>query len=304
MTAAKTMGCLTWLVFGGVLAGWLTTASGAELPARALAVVPADEQRSIIYEADGYGALGENTTRAQAREVAFTEAKRRVLEKAETRISSETLVKNLVLEYDVVIAKAQGTVTILEEKDYGIVDDRYHVWIKAEVRFSLPAKKSERLDSGVLMHPDAPLTVRIWTDKDVYVGGEEIQVFIQGNRDFYARVVNINAHGDIVQLLPNDYRTSNRFRGGQAYQIPHPEDRFTLRVMAPYGQDKMVVYASEAPMDDIATRAIGGGLQQYLGNQTELGRDSRRAVGVEARVQMASQGVAFYEATAVFTTQP
>jgi hypothetical protein len=122
------------------------------------------------------------------------------LEKAETRLSSETKVKNLVLEYDVLMAKAQGTVTILEEKDHGIVKDRYHVWIKAEVHVSLPTKTSEPFDPGVLMHLHAPLTVRIWTHKDAYSGGEEINVFIQGNRDFYVRVVNVNAHGDIVQL--------------------------------------------------------------------------------------------------------
>jgi len=301
----KTLWCLTCLAFGVLLAaGRVNPVFSADLPARALAATVANERRSIISEADGYGALGEQTTRAQAREIAFAEAKRRVLEKAETRLSSETKVKNLVLEYDVLMAKAQGTVTILEEKDHGIVKDRYHVWIKAEVHVSLPAKTSEPLDPGVLMHPHAPLTVRIWTDKDAYRGGEEINVFIQGNRDFYARVVNVNAHGDIVQLLPNDYRTANRFRGGEVYPIPTLADRFTLRVLAPYGQEKMVVYASEVPMGAIAARSIGGGLQQYVGTQTALGRDSRRAVAVEAREQMASQGVAFYEATAAFITQP
>jgi hypothetical protein len=60
------------------------------------------------------------------------------LEKAETRISSETKVTNLVLEYDVLMAKAQGTVTILEEKDHGIVKDlilkgQYWNWINFKI---------------------------------------------------------------------------------------------------------------------------------------------------------------------------
>lgn len=90
MIPTKTMGCLIWLVFAGVLVGWIVSVASAETSARTVAVVAADERRSFIYEADGYGALGEQTTRAQVRELAFAQAKQRVLEKAETRISSET----------------------------------------------------------------------------------------------------------------------------------------------------------------------------------------------------------------------
>ena len=52
---------------------------------RAVGVVPDEERRSVIQEADGYAHLGEDQTIAQMRQMAFINAKRRVLEKAKTR---------------------------------------------------------------------------------------------------------------------------------------------------------------------------------------------------------------------------
>ena len=128
---------------------------------RAVGVVPDEERRSVIQAADGHAHLGEDQTISQMREMAFTNAKRRVLEQATTRITSETKMKNFQLEYDVVMSKAAGDVTILEEKDHSIQGNRYHVWIKAEVAYSLHPKGGESSPS-VLMHAAAPLTVKVW----------------------------------------------------------------------------------------------------------------------------------------------
>jgi hypothetical protein len=298
--------CPTWryAMFGLVLLGigLLPALVGAD-SSRAVSVVPDEERRSVIQEADGYANIGEDQTMSQMREIAFTNAKRRVLEKAKTRITSETKIKDFQLEYDVVISKAEGDVTILEEKDHSIQDNRYHVWIKAEVNYALQAKGGGSSPS-LLMDAAAPLTVKVWTDNKSYQAGEEITVFVEGNRDFYARVLNMSGEDAIVQLLPNTYRTSDQFKGGKTYRIPDAGDRFKLRVQPPFGPDKIVVYASESPIGDISLQEIGRGLQQYQGTQTDLARDSRRGVGVYDTSDASSPGASFYEATWKFTTRP
>ena len=211
--------------------------------------------------------------------------------------------KNFQLEYDVVMSKTAGDVTILEEKDHSIQGNRYHVWIKAEVAYSLhPNGGGSSL--SVLMHAAAPLTVKVWTDKKSYQAGEEITVFVEGNRDFYARVLNVSGEDAIVQLLPNTYRTSHRFKGGKTYRIPDVGDPFKLQVQLPFGPDKIVVYASESPIGNVSLQDIGRGLQRYQGTQQDLARDSRRGVGVYGASDADSPGASFYEATWKFTTHP
>jgi hypothetical protein len=291
-------------ILGLVLLGiGLLPALVAAESGRAVGVVPDEERRSVIQEADGYAHLGEDQTIAQMRQMAFLNAKRRVLEKAKTHLTSETKMKDFQLEYDVVMAKAEGDVTILEEKDYSIQDHRYHVWIKAEVAYSLHPKGGGSSPS-VLMHAAAPLTVKAWTDKKSYQAGEEITVFVEGNRDFYARVLNVSGEDAIMQLLPNTYRTSHRFKGGKIYRIPDVGDPFKLQVQSPFGPDKIVVYASESPIGDVSLQDIGRGLQLYQGTQQDLARDSRRGVGVYGASDAGSPGASFYEATWKFTTHP
>ena len=303
---AKPITYLTWryAILGLVLLGiGLLPALVAAESGRALGVVPDEERRSVIQQADGYANLGEDKTIAQMRDIAFINAKRRVLEKARTRITSETKIKNFQLEYDIVMSKAEGDVTILEEKDHSIQDNRYHVWIKAEIAFSLQPK-GDGSSPSLLMDAAAPLTVKVWTDKKSYRAGEDIQVFVEGNRDFYARVLNMSGETAIVQLLPNTYRTSHRFQGGTTYRIPDAGDPFKLRVQPPYGPDKIVVYASEHPIGNVSLRDMGNGLQLYQGTQRNLARDSRRGVGVYGTSDADSSGVSFYEATWKFTTHP
>ena len=50
-------------------------------------------------------------------------------------------VENFVVKYDMIWSEAEGAVTILEQKDFGIENNtRYHVWIKADVEYKLKAK--------------------------------------------------------------------------------------------------------------------------------------------------------------------
>ncbi len=274
---------------------------------------PDSEKRSVIQSVDGYANLSEDMTLSETRAAAFANAKRQAVEMAKTHIKSKTNVEDFILKSDSVLATSEGAVTVLEQKDIGVEDNtRYHVWIKAEVGYgytpktpvSLKGEKGKTIDlktDTVVMDKNAPLTVKVWTPKKRYKDGEYIRVFLQGNRDFYARIVDITSGGDIIQLLPNDYRGINFFEGGKTYKIPDKGDPFDLKVSPPYGEDRIVVYASEVPLGSVVTEPLGRGLRSFRGSAKSLAAKTR-GISVVATGKNKSAGAEFYEAAWSLTT--
>lgn len=264
-------------------------------------IAPDTEKRSSIQSVDGYAYLSENMTLGETRSAAFANAKRQALEMARTYIQSKTKVEDFVVQYDLVWSDAEGAVTVLEQKDFGIVDNtRYHVWIKAEVEYQL-RPKSPKLVQNKTISDSGLLTVKVWTSKKRYRRGETIEIKIQGNRNFYARIVDITSDGNIIQLLPNAHRKINYFEAGKVYQIPDEGDGFTLNVLPPYGEDRIVVYASEVPIGEVEMTKTGYGLGQYMGKQENLAVKSR-GIMVSPTAQGPKPVAEFYEASWVVTT--
>lgn len=257
-------------------------------------VAPVQEMRSSIHSVDGYAYLSEDMTLSQTRAAAFADAKRKSLEMAKTYIKSKTKVEDFVVKYDMIWSEAEGAVTILEQQDHGIEDNtRYHVWIKAEVEYGF---KSKHDPHDQLMDSDLPLKVKVWTPAKQYRLGENIEIFIQGNRDFYARIVDISAAGDIIQLLPNKYREINFFEAGKIYKIPDKGDRFELKATEPFGEDNIVVYASEAPLGRVSMEPIAKGLELYRGSRKEFASKTR-GISVVHKEPGSESGAEFYEAS-------
>jgi hypothetical protein len=297
------------------LVTWLTITLPAEPGPAAEIGPPAQDKRSCIQTVDGFAYLAEDKTVAELRTAAMNNAKQQALTNAKTYIRSRTEVEDFVLKSDEVLINAEGTVTILEQQDFGIIENsRYHIRIKAEVEYVIGEGSSRpiaatpsapRVEPAItavtappLPSPKAPLTVRVWSTKQVYKEGEKIEIFLQGNRDFHARVVDINDRGEIVQLLPNDFRDRSFFEGGRTYRIPDEGDRFELTVTPPFGKDRIVVYASEVPLGKIALSGIGQGLAAYGGDQQSLARATRGiAVAAKKADPTGPAVVEFFEAS-------
>jgi hypothetical protein len=262
---------------------------------------PGNRKRSCIQAVDGYAYLSEDMTLAETREAAFSNAKRQAVEMAKTYISTRTKVVNLETEYDIILSKSEGAVSILEQKDLGVEKNtRYHVWIKAEVEYSVVPKSGLDI-AAALENKNAPLTVKIWTAKKQYRRGEVIQIFMQGNRDYYARIININTEGNIIQLLPNDFKRRNSFNAGKIYRIQDTGDRFVLRASPPYGRDRIIIYASEAPLGDVAMEAVGQGLNRFRGNVGSLAAKPR-GIQLEPDTSGSTPAASFYEGVWTFMT--
>lgn len=91
-----------------------------------------------------------------------------------------------------------------------------------------------------------------------YKKGEKMKIYIKGNKPFYARVIYKDAGSQLLQLLPNPYRTNNYFNGGVIYEIPSGEDRFELEVSPPFGSEDIIVYASSLQIGELDLKASGG----------------------------------------------
>lgn len=258
-------------------------------------IMPEHEKRSCIMGADGFAQLSDHADLAETRTAAIADAKRQALEAAKRYLPARIKGSGFEWEYDFVWPDVESGVTLIESKDYGLRDKtHYHAWVKAEVVYKLKPKKSPP-SLPAMMGKGAPLTVRVWTPKKEYKAGESMEIYVQGNRDFYARIVDITSGGDIIQLLPNDCRKMDSFQAGKVYRIPDQADDFGLEVTAPYGEDRIVVYASDVPLGNVSIEPVGRGLGLYKGTRESLA-SSAREIKIVPGETTSSSGAEFYEA--------
>ena len=260
-----------------------------------------EEKRSAIVEVDGYAFLSEDKTIRELRNEATVNARREALQRAQTYIKSFTKVENFTLTYDLIQTEAEGFVKILESKDYGITTDgRYRYWIKAEIEYKLK-KPEEVTDINPFIEKGGPLTVKVWTEKNTYTRGENIKICMKGNKDFHARIIYEDARGNIVQLLPNQHRKDNFFKGGEIVTVPCDDDKFQIEVQPPFGIEQITVYASNAELGEAPVQRYGtdfysvqGGVKDYSARTRGVKLDNREET---------TRGAEFFEAVCKVKTR-
>ena len=219
--------------------------------------------QSTITASEGNACMGDDKSRKQTEEAALTAAKKKAVEFASTYVTSETNVKNFVVEKDFISAYANATVKIIQELEKSwyrdaLAGDCYKIKIKAEVIPDERAMTGLTKNMVAVDDPSAPLSIKVWTDKKEYKSGDKIKVYIKGNKPFFARIMYRDAGGELLQLLPNPYRSNNYFNGSTIYELPSGDDKFNLEVSPPFGEENVVVYASTAPLGEINTQTHGG----------------------------------------------
>ncbi len=263
--------------------------------------------QSTIAEAEGLACMGYDKSKKQTEDEALAHAKRKAAEYASTYIKSETKVKNFELEKDLIEAYAHAAVKLIQEVERTWYKDPssgdcFKVRIKAEV---VPdSQMMNRIEKGISVDPSGPLVVKAWTDKKEYKESEKIKIYLQGNKPFYARLMYKSAQGDMVQILPNPYRSEKYFNGGVIYEIPSGSDRFDLEVSPPFGEESIILYASSDPLGEISTAAQGG-VFQVKTRPDDVGMKTR-GIKIGGREQGSStvpKAAEFFEDTVRVTTR-
>jgi hypothetical protein len=263
--------------------------------------------QSAITEAEGYSCAGDDKSRKQTEQESLTEAKRNAVENAISYIKSETKVKNFQLEKDVVEAYSNAAVKVIEIKERNWYKDErsgdcYKMKIKAEIIPDEKAMHALAGNSAAADDPALPLGVKVWTDKKQYKNKESIKIFLKGNKPFYARVLYVNVKGESLQLLPNPSRSDNYFNGGVVYEIPSGNDRFELEVNPPFGEEKILVYASSTQLGSINVRDAGT-VYEVKTDAADVGVKTR-GIQLKKKTGGSKPTEAFFEGKVTIKTRP
>jgi hypothetical protein len=228
---------------------------------------------------EGKACMGDDKSRKQTEQAAMADAKRNAAERAVTYLRSETQVKDLAVEKDIIAAYANAAVKVIQELEKSWYNEAatgecYRMKIKAEVVPDEKAMTKAAKEKDFTDDPAAPLKVKLWTDKQEYKQGEKIKIYLKGNKPFHARILYKDTTGNLLQLLPNPYRSETYFNGGIIYEVPSGNDRFDLEVSPPFGQESISIYTSTAPLGDI-NLAAQGDVYRVMTKSTDVSRLTR-----------------------------
>ncbi|MEM7365695.1 MAG: DUF4384 domain-containing protein [Pseudomonadota bacterium] len=280
--------------------------------------VSASASQSSITEADGEACAGYDLTRRQTQEAARAAAKRMAADMSSTHIASTTVVENFELKEDIVKAFNEAEVKILEvmNEQWNMPSEGcYTVRIKAEVTPSNQAMATEEVADTWMANPTLPLNVRLWVNAGdgAYKSGQLMKIYLQGNKPFFARLIYVDATGNRLQLLPNQHRSDNYFPGGTMFEIPTGNDRFELTVGAPFGEEKLILYASTEQLGSIETTPAGddvylaSGTTEQIAKKTRgvsIGSTSEKPASGNTEQTSTNRVAEFAEATVAVTTAP
>ena len=258
-----------------------------------------DVQSSVILEVEGHACMGEDRSRKETRELAVAETKRKAAEMALTHIKSKTTVESAIVSSDIINAYTLAKVRVIEEKEKGwfmskYAGECYRVRLKVEVIPDPDALTEVVKEKSLIDDPKAPLTVKLWTDKERYQIGEKIKIYLKGNKPFYAKIVYQDATGRLIQLMPNPYRSDNHFNGGVIYEIPSGRDRFELEVNPPIGKESITLYASTAQLGELDLTPAGG-IYMVQTRSREVGMKTRGVKVIEKKGVSPGSPVGFTE---------
>ncbi|TDE87606.1 DUF4384 domain-containing protein [Deinococcus sp. S9] len=110
---------------------------------------------------------------------------------------------------------------------------------------------------SIIVNPAQPdLSVSVRVDKDpsgngnpTYRVGENIRISTTVNRDAYVYLFNVDATGEVTQILPNRLSNSNFVKANTTVTFPSPGDNFTFTVGADTGLNKVLALASLTPLN-------------------------------------------------------
>lgn len=221
--------------------------------------------QSIITTGEGVACMGADNSRELTESRAFAEARRNAVESVNMYVQSEIIISDTLLANDLVSAYANARVKVLQEltREWYAKQGRNdccRVKIKVEV---IPENNTIIKDAKKYSHvlqsdSSCPLAIKVWMDKDVYLQGEHMKIFIRANKPFYASVIYKQADSSLLQLLPNQFRDQNYFNGGIVYEIPSGADHSDLVVTRPFGFENVTVYASTLPLGILDLQPAGG----------------------------------------------
>lgn len=111
---------------------------------------------------------------------------------------------------------------------------------------------------SIVVNPSPSFNVNVWVDKDTsgnsrpsYTIGEPIQISVSVSQASYVYVFDLNAAGEITQILPNRLSggRDNHLQAGETRTFPSSGANFRFNIGGPVGLDKVIALASTSKLD-------------------------------------------------------
>jgi TolB-like protein len=142
--------------------------------------------------------------------------------------------------------------------------------------------KEQRNDFELEVHPTG--------GKDVFYDGEELRISLRAGIDCYFVVYQVDVNNQMQIIIPNPYDTDNTLKAGIERIVPE-YSHFDLH--APFGEERILVYASEKPIvippEQYEPREL---TQEYIANPATPWQAGKTSVDGSKALSIRSRGAA------------
>lgn len=106
---------------------------------------------------------------------------------------------------------------------------------------------------------DIELTTHLG-DRQTFSEGDTLSFLLSLNQESFVYVYYQDAKGDVFQIVPNRDNENNFFAKGYFKKIPSDRDNFRFKVAAPFGQEAIYAFASDAENIKLSGVLLSNGL--------------------------------------------
>ena len=128
-----------------------------------------------------------------------------------------------------------------------------------------------------------PINIELTThlgDKQTFSEGDRLSFLLSLNQPAFVYLFYEDATGNVLQIIPNRDNANHYFNTGYFQKIPGDADNFRFIVQAPFGQEAIYAFATDAEFIDLTRRPLANGLSQT----------SESIAAIEKNIKLQSQG--------------
>jgi len=142
---------------------------------------------------------------------------------------------------------------------------------------SIAAEQFSTIDVGITTHLG---------DRQTFVEGDVISFLLSLDRDAYIYLFYRDASSDIYQIIPNRKSLDHYYKKGFYMPIPRSETDFQFKIKKPFGEESLIVFATDNAEVELTGLWLENGLRLMEGSvdniETSIRQQSKAQFGTTA----------------------
>lgn len=121
-----------------------------------------------------------------------------------------------------------------------------------------------------------PLRAEVTThlgDKATFIKGDEIKFLLSLSQNSYVLLLYQDAQRQLWQLFPNRMRKEKKMPAGDFLSFPSHEDGIKITVGPPYGNEQVLLFASDKPLPELVFIKSANGMRLLKEDLPAVERD-------------------------------